>query len=147
MTRRRKYLIYFLSFLLIGLVAFALIYQFIYMQKKTKSIIELQENEGINWTVENFKTSEMKFFTNSTFHIRIYNSATDQLVFIGMCIFKKNSKYYILNFVEAYGNGQSGSIADIMNEMNKNEKIKQGQRKGLTRVRFVDHNGEIYYFA
>jgi hypothetical protein len=147
MTKRRKYFIYLLIFLLVGVIAFALIYQFVYMPAKPKRIVELQENEGINWTVENFKTSEIKFFKNGTFHIRIYNSATEQLVFIGIGTFKKTNKYYMLDFVEAHGNGQLGNIADTMDELNKNEKIKQGQRKGLNRVRFVDHNGEIYYFA
>jgi hypothetical protein len=147
-TTRRKIAIYLLVFIMTGLITFIVIYQFVFLAKKTKGIVDLGGGEQSWWAVENFDNAELKFFPNDTFHIKIVNSKAEQdYIFIGIGKYEKTRKQYKLTFLEAFGNGGYENIADKMNNEINNPKNNQGQRSGLNKVRFVDHNGQIYYFA
>jgi hypothetical protein len=116
------------------------------MANKPKNIVELGRNTQSNWEVKNFN-AELKFYGNDTFHIRIENLVLKQVIFIGIGKFEKGRKEYKFTFTQAFGNGGQENIADTMNLLYENGSIEQGKRSGLNQVRFVDHNGQIYYFA
>jgi hypothetical protein len=133
---------------MVGLIIFAVIYQSVFLANKPKGIVDLGGGGQSWWAVENFADAELKFFPNDTFHIKIVNSKAEQdYIFIGIGTFEKVRKQYKLTFIEAFGNGGTENIADKMNNEINIKKNNQGQRSGLNKVRFVDHNGQIYYFA
>jgi len=136
--RLRKILLCSLVFLIVGLITSAIIYQFAIIDRRPKNVTALGENEQTNWTVEDFDGSELRFFANHTFHLKIVNATLDETIFIGIGTYKKTNKQYKLTFIDVVG-GDIDEMNAIMDE--------QGKRQGLNKVRIIDANGQIYYFS
>ena len=120
--------------LIIGLV--------VYLNFFAKSGYRIVGLEKTDHQVSDFAdNSELQFFKNGTFHVRIEHKEIG-LILTGIGTYTKDGDTYELKFIQAYARDTNDTVIDIT----KNCEAITCKRSG-NRIRFTDHNSQIYYFG
>lgn len=137
MRRSVKWTILITVFCLIVLAIGCLVY-FCVFHKDNYHIVAV---EHTSYQASEFKNSELKFFNNGTFHVKIVHGE-DELFFLGLGTYTKKGATYHLTFTQAIG--RQGET--ITNQLDKFGEPLACPKSG-NRISFVDHNHQVYYFG
>lgn len=113
---------------------------YVYFFSKTSfSIVGVEKTE---YTVADFADkSELKFYQDGTFHVRIEHK-TIGLILTGIGTYQVEKDTYKLSFVHASARDTSNNVVDITGSCEAITCKKSGSR-----IKFTDHNAQIYYFG
>lgn len=124
---------------LLFVVLVGLIVYFNFFAKTSYRIVGVEKTD---YTVKDFvDNSELKFFKNSTFHVRIEHRDKG-LVLTGIGTYQLNGDTYELKFVQVYARDTSNTVVDITDQCDAITCKRSGNR-----IKFTDHNSQIYYFG
>lgn len=120
---------------------------FNFFKKETYEIVGIEKT---TYKVADFtKNSELKFYDNHTFHIRIEHKDVG-LCFTGIGTYTLEGKTYNLEFVQAFGRDTENQIVDIMPMMDDDDNYiidKITCTRSGNRIKFIDHKSQIFYFG
>lgn len=112
---------------------------FYFFFKTTYSVVGVERTD---YTVADFSDrSELKFYQDRTFHVRIEHK-TIGLILTGIGTYKYENKTYKLTFIHADARDTHDTVVDITDSCDAITCVKSGSR-----IKFTDHNSQIYYFG
>lgn len=138
MSRKAKWTISLVTICLV-LVAVGLIIYFCLFNKNTYSVVKTEHTE---FTASEFQNSELRFFGNGTFHLKIIHGE-NEVFFLGIGTYTKHGSNYTFTFTQAVGREGDDLIT---NQMEKFQKPMTYHKSG-NKIKFSDHNGQVYYFG
>ena len=127
-----------IAVLCLALVGIGLLVYFTLFNKNGYHVAAVEHTE---YTVTDFKRSDMQLYSNGTFHIRIVHEEKG-LVFLGLGTYTQKGKEYYLTFQQAIGR-QNDVVSDQMAQFSD---VVVCTKSG-NRIKFVDHNRQVYYFG
>ena len=113
----------------------------IYFTVVRKDVYHVADVDHTTYQASDFKGSELKFYKNGTFHLKIVYHE-DQLFFLGIGTYVKQHDAYVLQFTQAVGR-QGDTVSDQMSHFT----APLACHKSGSWLKFVDHNSQIYYFG
>ena len=117
----------------------------LYFNFANKSVYHVTGLEKTTFTVEDFaEHSELRFYKNGTFHVRLEHKEHG-LLMTAIGTYTLDGKTYQLTFTQAYGRNASDDSTDIVDITEQCKKISC-VRSG-NRIKFIDHNSQIFYFG
>ena len=123
---------------------------YVYFNFFAKDTYKIVGVEKTTYKVTDFtKNSELKFYDNNTFHIRIEHKDVG-LCLTGIGTYTLEGKTYQLEFIQAFGRNTENQIIDILSSVDDNDTYEVDKitcvRTG-NRIKFTDHKSQIFYFG
>ena len=125
-----------------GLFVVLAVYLILYFVIWDKDVRKITSLDHTTYKASEFKQSEMRLFGPGTFHIKIIRGK-NELFFLGIGTYKRDGNKYIFTFVTAIGSRTDEGIIDVLDDM----KDRPPSTVSGSRIKFSDHNGQIYYFG
>lgn len=97
--------------------------------------------EHTDYTAADFAKSDLQLYSNGTFHINIVHQEKG-LFFLGIGTYTQKGNDYHLTFKQAIGR-QNDVVSDQMAHFTE---VAICPKVG-NRIKFVDHNHQVYYFG
>lgn len=124
--------------LCLALIGIGLLIYFTLFHKNGYHVVAVDHTE---YTAADYQDSDMQLYSNRTFHIRIVHQEKG-LVFLGLGTYTQKGNDYYLTFQQAIGR-QSDVISDQLAHFSD---VIVCPKSG-NRIKFVDHNSQVYYFG
>lgn len=122
-------------------VAAAVVCVVVFFSFFNKNVYQVVAVQHTDYQVSDFQGSELKFYQNGTFHLQIVYG-DHQTYFLGIGTYTKQNGSYTLTFTQAIGREND----NLTNQMTKFAAPLVCPKSG-SRIKFVDHNNQVYYFG